>query len=235
MGVTRRALFGLRPAAARPVAADSDVDEIRRANAAAWAGAEGARLRRALEPAARTLAELAAPRRGDRILTIECGEPLDRLPHPTGSFDVVLSPFGAALEPEPDRAVTELARVARPGGTVGITAWVPRGLPGRLPEYVEAIRPLPPGVPSPRGWGREPAVRARLEALLGQLEVRTRVLRLTFASPEEAFATLAGPLPLSTAELDRLRPDFDRLLASCNDSLDGVELSARYLLAIGRT
>ncbi|CAA9482266.1 MAG: hypothetical protein AVDCRST_MAG67-945, partial [uncultured Solirubrobacteraceae bacterium] len=59
-----------------------------------------------------------------------------RLPYPDARFDVVVSAFGAAEAPRPERAARELARVGRPGGRVVLAAWVPRGLPGRVPEVV---------------------------------------------------------------------------------------------------
>jgi SAM-dependent methyltransferase len=158
------------------------------------------------------------------------------LPYPDGRFDAVLSTFGAVLAPRPRRTVRELVRVVGPGGVVALTAWVPRGLPGRLDELVEALAPLPEGVRSPADWGRQEVARKRLEEPLGDLELRLRTVTLRFADADAAFEALAGPAPLDEAGRDALRPDFDRLLASCNDSSStAVELSARYLLAIGRT
>ena len=71
------------------------------------------------------------------------------LPYADGEFDVVASSFGAALAPRARRAARELVRVTRPGGTVALTAWVPRGLPGRLDELVEPLDPRPDGVRPP--------------------------------------------------------------------------------------
>ena len=85
------------------------------------------------------------------------------LPYPSGRFDAVASTFGAVLAPRALTAARELARVTRPGGTVALAAWVPRGLPGRLGELVESVQPLPHGVPRPAGWGvDEVAQTARL-------------------------------------------------------------------------
>jgi 2-polyprenyl-3-methyl-5-hydroxy-6-metoxy-1,4-benzoquinol methylase len=156
------------------------------------------------------------------------------LPYPDEHFDAVLSSFGAAHAPRALRTASELVRVARRGARVGITAWVPRGLPGRLDELIDAVAPLPDGVPLPSTWGREEVVRRRLGPLLEALEVRTRTLRLTWDTPELAFEALAAPYALDSAERAALRPAFDRLLASCNDRPPGVELSARYLIALGR-
>jgi SAM-dependent methyltransferase len=159
---------------------------------------------------------------------------VQELPYPDEHFDAVLSSFGASHAPRALRAAAELVRVARPGALVGLTAWVPRGLPGRLDELVDAVDPLPDGVLLPSAWGREEVVRRRLVPLLDDLELRTRTLRLTWDTPNLAFEALSAPYGLDAEARAALRPDFDRLLASCNDRPPGVELSARYLIALGR-
>lgn len=154
----------------------------------------------------------------------------EHLPHQSAAYDVVTSAFGTALAPRPGRTVRQLARVCRPGGRLVLTAWVPRGLPGRLPELLEVDEPLPDGVPSPAAWGREDVVRRRLAGLFDDLEVRTRTVRLAFASPEACFAALVPATNGSEAIRDR----FDRLLASVNSRPPRVEVDARYLLVRAR-
>jgi len=156
------------------------------------------------------------------------------LPYADGAFDAVLSSFAAALAPRAGRAARELARVVRPGGVVGLTAFVPRGLPGRMDDLVEPLAPLPGGVPSPSQWGRQQTVERRLGGLLVDLELRTRILSMSFPDTDSLFEALVRPTPLDADSRDRLRPDFDRLLASCNDRPPAVELSARYLMTLGR-
>ena len=65
------------------------------------------------------------------------------------------------------------------------------------------------------------------------LEVRTRTVRLSFPDPDAAFTAIAARLPFPLSRLDELRPSFDRLLSSCNDALDRVEIAGRYLLLRG--
>jgi len=157
---------------------------------------------------------------------------VQRLPYPDASFDVVVSAFGAAQAPRAARTARELARVCRPGGRVVLAAWVPRGLPGRLPELVEAVDPLPEGVPSSGAWGRADRAETRLAPHLEELELRTCVLSLRFGSADACFNALA-PSTLDAAQRAALRPDFDRLLASANNRPPAVELDARYLLVSG--
>jgi SAM-dependent methyltransferase len=179
-------------------------------------------LLRALEPVAAVLAEVTGERVLDLPLDAWRGLDLQDLPYADESFDVVRSCFGAALAPRPKRMARELARVVRPGGVVAVTAWVPKGLPGRLDELLER----PEGVRAPSDWGRQDVMTQRLGPLLEGLELRTRTVQLRFADADAFAAALQAP--------PALRPQFDRLLGSCNNAFEGVEVDARYLLATGR-
>jgi SAM-dependent methyltransferase len=157
------------------------------------------------------------------------------LPYADASFDVVVSAFGATLAPRPLRAVRELTRVVRPGGMVALATWSPRGLPGALDAHAELVAPRPDGVPPPVRWGEATTARARLAPSLEALELRTRTVALWFPSPAALFDALVRPLPLDDAARRELRPAFDHLLASCNnDASGGVEVDARFLVAVGR-
>ena len=60
------------------------------------------------------------------------------------------------------------------------------------------------------------------------------MLRLRFPSTDACFAALTGPYGLDRAQREQLRPRFDRLLASCNNTPSGaVEIDARFLVARG--
>jgi SAM-dependent methyltransferase len=159
---------------------------------------------------------------------------VQELPYDDGEFDAVLSSFGAQLAPSPGVAAEELVRVARSGGFVALTAWIPRGLPGRMDELVERFAPLPEGVPQPDRWGVEEVARRRLGPLLEDLQLRTRTLPLRFDSPGAAFETLLRAHPLDEQDREALRPRFERLLSSCNNRPPAVEIDARYLAVVGR-
>jgi SAM-dependent methyltransferase len=150
------------------------------------------------------------------------------------TFDAVLSSFGAVLAPRARRAARELVRVARPGGVVAVTAWAPRGLPGRMGELVDQVEPLPDGVRPPSDWGVQAIARRRLEPLLDGVELRTRTVRLSFPDADAFFAALTRPTPLDAEGRAAIRPAFDHVLASCNNATDAVEVDARYLIALGR-
>jgi SAM-dependent methyltransferase len=160
---------------------------------------------------------------------------VERLPYADDAFDATLSAFGAALAPRPAHAVRELVRVTRPGGTVALAAWVPRGLPGALDAHVDHVGGRPEHVPAPSAWGDRATALARVAPLMEDVDVRLRTVPLRFASPGALFDALVRPLALADERRAQLRPAFDRLLASCNNVwTGGAEVDARYLVVRGR-
>jgi SAM-dependent methyltransferase len=212
--VSRRAFLGLARAGAK-VDYDGATEQIRARDCVSLA--------RALEPVDDVLRELAP---GENVLDLPLTAwrdlDLQYLPYGDASFDGVRSCFAAALAPRPRHTARELARVVRPGGVLAMTAWVPRGLPGRADELLER----PEGVRAASDWGRQDVMTERLAPLLDELELRARTVQLRFADGGE----LADALHVPPA----LRPQYERLLASCNNAFQGVEIDARYLVAVGR-
>lgn len=134
----------------------------------------------------------------------------ERLPFPDGSFDVVLSTFGVMFAPDQPRAASELARVARRGGRIGLACWTPEGFLGRLFETMSAFVPPPAGLASPMAWGSE----ARLAELFGGRVSEIRSTRRTYAfrfrSAEhwvEFFRAFYGPTQKAFAALDGARQE----------------------------
>jgi SAM-dependent methyltransferase len=117
---------------------------------AARAGAEvtGQDLAPALIKTARRLA-------ADQGLTIrfDVGD-AEQLPYPGASFDVVASAHGVVFAADHAAAARELARVCRPGGRLGITAWRPGGASGDFQRLLARFNPPAPRGPAPGDWGR---------------------------------------------------------------------------------
>jgi len=78
------------------------------------------------------------------------------LPFGNGSFDVVLSTFGAMFTPDHPRTAQEMLRVVRNGGRIGMANWTPAGFIGQLFKVIGAHVPPPAGLKSPALWGTEP-------------------------------------------------------------------------------
>jgi ubiquinone/menaquinone biosynthesis C-methylase UbiE len=101
-----------------------------------------------------TLLERGRERAAAEHLTIDLrpGDAED-LHFADATFDAVLSVFGSMFAPDHDRTAREIARVARPGGTIALASWTPDGFLGRLFLTVAEYAPAPAGVPSPMLWG----------------------------------------------------------------------------------
>jgi SAM-dependent methyltransferase len=132
----------------------------------------------------------------------------ERLEFPDASFDVVSSSFAAMFAPDHGAVARELARVARPGGRIGLTTWDPKGGIGDFFQILAGFQPpLPEGAGNPLDWGREEHV----DALLGE----AFDLRYVHgndpqrgSSPEEIwrlFVTSFGPLKVLYGSLDEER------------------------------
>lgn len=166
----------------------------------------------------------------------------ERLPFEDGSFDVVVSVFGAMFAPDHERAASELLRVCAAGGEVGVCAWTPQGLFGRMFMTVASHMPPPPeGFKPPILWGVEDHVRSLLGAG-GELGLERRTVALQASSPEEWMATDErdlGPIVMAKAALepegrwDALRSELVALYEEANEASDGTfRAEAEYLMTI---
>ncbi len=83
----------------------------------------------------------------------------EALPFADASFDTVLSTFGVMFAPNQEQAASELLRVCRPGGTIGLANWTAEGWLGDVFRTNGKHVPPPPGVSSPLLWGNEARLR----------------------------------------------------------------------------
>ena len=84
-----------------------------------------------------------------------------------GSFDLVVSIFGAMFAPRPFDVAKEVVRVTRPGGRVAMGNWIPNDptFVAQLLRVSTAYSPPPPeGFVSPMTWGIEEHVLERFGA-----------------------------------------------------------------------
>jgi SAM-dependent methyltransferase len=121
------------------------------------------------------------------------------------SFDVVTSTFGVMFAPDQPRAASELARVTKPGGRLGLATWSPTGGVGAMFKMMAPFQPpLPEGAGMPLDWGRTEIV----EQLLGdafELAFEEHVTTVEFDSSEEywqEFSANFGPMKTLVGMLD---------------------------------
>ena len=137
---------------------------------------------------------------------------VEQLPFDDERFDCVGSVFGAFIAPRPEVAAAELFRVARPGGTVGMTAWVPGSLVPDMGAASRKYAPPQPDLPLSEEWGVEETVHARLQGLAASVECERRTLGWEAESVEafmkefEASPTAELPRTVSGFTFTTLRP-----------------------------
>ncbi len=106
----------------------------------------------------------------------------DTLPFPDASFEAVVSTFGVMFSCRPAKTASELARVCRPGGRIGIASWTPEGFIGRmlrvLWRYLRALS----GVQSPWLWGVEASLWSLFGADAASISATRRTLNFRFRS-----------------------------------------------------
>jgi SAM-dependent methyltransferase len=162
----------------------------------------------------------------------------EELSYPDAAFDTVITMFGAMFAPRPDRAASELLRMARTGGRIAMANWTPDGFIGRmLRAHVERVPP-PAGVPSVLLWGKEEVVRERLA---GAAKVTCTPRTIEFHWPvsprgvAEHFRDYYGPTVRTMAALDAagqadLLEALTALWAERNQATDGsTRVEAEYL------
>jgi ubiquinone/menaquinone biosynthesis C-methylase UbiE len=148
----------------------------------------------------------------------------EALPFEDGAFDVVLSAFGCMLAPNHEVAAAELARVLRPGGRLGVTAFTPDGAGGEF---------FAMGNPAPLGWGDPEHVQALFPELPLVFERETYSER--FASVEEAvelYTTTFGPIVVAggAQQAPQLRALFERYAQP-----PGAQIPYDYLVTLSPT
>ncbi|QOZ07169.1 class I SAM-dependent methyltransferase [Bradyrhizobium sp. CCBAU 51765] len=165
----------------------------------------------------------------------------EALPFADATFDVVLSTFGVMFTPDQDKAASELARVCRSGGKIGLANWTPQGFIGQLFKTIGQHLPPPAGVKSPALWGTA----ARLEEMFGsqasEIAAEPRMFVFRYRSPDhwlDIFKTFYGPTLKAFAALDEsgqaaLKRDLLALLGEFNHADDGtIVVHSEYLEAV---
>jgi ubiquinone/menaquinone biosynthesis C-methylase UbiE len=176
------------------------------------------------------LLERARERAAAERLDIELREAdAETLPFPDASFDVVVSTFGVMFTPDQEMAASEMLRVVRSSGKIGLANWTPEGFIGQVFKTIGQHLPPPAGARSPALWG----TRTRIGELFGlhAASITTAQRQFTFryrsaAHWIEVFRNYYGPLlkafgalePASQAVLER---DLTVLIERFNRARDG--------------
>ena len=125
------------------------------------------------------------------------GADAEELPFKAASFDAVVSTFGVMFSPDHARAASELARVCRPGGRIGLANWTPESLVGQMFKVIGRYVPPPAGAQSPALWGTEQHLGELFADSASRIAVTQRVFNFRYRSAPhfvDIFRTWYGPV-----------------------------------------
>jgi len=165
----------------------------------------------------------------------------ENIPFADASFDIVLSTLGVMFAPHQEKAASEVLRVCRSGGKIGLANWTPTGFIGDLFRLIGKYVPPPSGLKPAALWGTE----ERLRDLFGEGIASLRTTKSDFIFRYRSashwldhFGTYYGPMVTTLKALDATRQEqFSRevisLLESYNRAKDGtLTVPSEYLEAV---
>jgi ubiquinone/menaquinone biosynthesis C-methylase UbiE len=162
----------------------------------------------------------------------------EALPFADRSFDAVLSSFGVMFAPNHARAASEMVRVCRSRGRIGLANWTPRGFIGQLFKVVGQHVPPPPALTPPSRWGVEDYLEQLFGGAASDIHTTPRDFYFRYRSPQhwvDVFRSWYGPVlkafeALPTEGQQRLEQDLLSLVHSFNRSGDStMVVPAEYL------
>ncbi len=162
----------------------------------------------------------------------------EALPFADASFDAVVSTFGVMFTPDHERAASELVRVCRHGGKIGLANWTPEGFIGQLFKTIGKHVAPPPGARSPALWGSRARIAELFEPHAESVTLAQRHFVFRYRSPQhwlEVFKGYYGPVLTTFAALEpaaqaALQRDLLALVEQFNRSGEATKVvPAEYL------
>jgi len=165
----------------------------------------------------------------------------ENLPFADASFDIVLSTLGVMFTPNQEKVASELLRVCRSGGKIGLANWTPTGFIGNLFRLIGKYAPPPAGLQPASLWGTEERLRDLFGDGIVSLQTTKRHFTFRYRSAShwlDHFGTYYGPIVTTLGTLDATRQEqfsgeVISLLESSNRAKDGtLAVPSEYLEAI---
>jgi len=154
----------------------------------------------------------------------------EELPFGDGAFDAVASTFGGMFSPDQGRTASEMLRVCRSGGRIGLANWTPDGFIGQMFKTIGKHLPPPAGLKSPALWGTSEWMEKAFGAESSALKAEPRNFVFRYRSPQhflDVFRDYYGPMvkafeALNAAGRKALSQDIIELIGRFNTSGDGT-------------
>jgi ubiquinone/menaquinone biosynthesis C-methylase UbiE len=162
---------------------------------------------------------------------------VEALPFADASFDAVLSTYGQMFAPDHRKTASEMLRVVRSGGRIGMANWTPEGFIGQLFKVVGKHVPPPAGVQPSALWGTEPHIVQLFGREAADIRCVRKMFNFRYASAKhwvQIFRDFYGPVHKAFAALDavgreRLEEDLVELLQRLNTAPGSLVIPGEYL------
>ncbi len=150
------------------------------------------------------------------------------LPFAAESFDAVASTFGGMFSPDQSRTASEMLRVCRSGGRIGLANWTPDGFIGQMFKTIGRHLPPPTGLKSPALWGTYEWIEKTFRTNSSSLTAEPRHFVFRYRSPQhflDVFREYYGPMlkafeTLNATGRKALAQDIIELIGRFNQSGD---------------
>lgn len=160
------------------------------------------------------------------------------LPFSDNSFDNVVSTFGVMFAPNQAQSASELLRVCKPLGKIGLVNWTPDGFVGQLFKLIGRYVAPPAGIKSPALWGTKDFIDQQFKLQAREITFRIREFNFRYHSPQhfiDLFRTYYGPVhkafsALNETQAIELEQDIHELISRFNrDKNRGMVVPSEYL------
>jgi SAM-dependent methyltransferase len=183
-----------------------------------------------IDPSAEQLA-YARERAGLATAEFRVGDAQD-LPFVDASFDIAVMALVIHFVPDPAKAVTEMARVLRPGGRAAAYVWdyTKAGSPtAPLPAAMKAIGLAPPAPPSPQATSSAALEELWRTAGFVYIETRSIGILVEFADFEEFWGSMTVPVGPAGKAIAQMSPDGRKRLRSALEERTPVAADGRVV------
>lgn len=160
------------------------------------------------------------------------------LPFADASFDAVASTFGGMFSPDQGRTASEMLRVCRSGGSIGLANWTPDGFIGQMFKIMGQHLPPPAGVKSPALWGTLEWIEKAFSPEASSVVAEPRHFVFRYRSAQhfvDVFRQYYGPMlkafeALDATSREALAQEIVDLIRRLNRSGDGtMVVPSKYL------
>jgi SAM-dependent methyltransferase len=169
----------------------------------------------------------------------------EALPYEEETFDRVYSVFGVQFTPRHALAAAELARVCKPGGSIGLVNWTPQSPVGEMFGIMRDYLPAAPSYAAPPPlWGDEEHVRELFEGTDVELRFTRGSTPWRFDSGEHFmsfFETNYGPMVKARERLtaegtwDACRGEIVQMMERHNVAAAGrLDVPSEYVVIVAQ-